>query len=102
MLGPLHAQITGREVRLDGPRQAKILAALLVDANNLVATERLVAVMWDGKAPATADRLTIDAVDLVGACRRLPMTAGRSTCAARERGRRTRPNASRRSCMYKA
>ncbi|GAB3971886.1 BTAD domain-containing putative transcriptional regulator [Actinoallomurus acanthiterrae] len=62
MLGPLHAQITGREVRFDGPRQAKMLAALLVDANNLVATERLVAVMWDGKAPATAVRQVQDAV----------------------------------------
>jgi hypothetical protein len=28
VLGPLPAQITGREVRLDGPRQAKMLAAL--------------------------------------------------------------------------
>src|SRR4051812_3933609 len=62
VLGPLHAQIAGREVRLDGPRQAKMLAALLVDANNLVAMERLVAVMWDGKAPATAVRQVQDAV----------------------------------------
>jgi hypothetical protein len=31
VLGPLHAQIAGREVRLDGPRQAKMLAALLVE-----------------------------------------------------------------------
>ncbi|GAA1926884.1 AfsR/SARP family transcriptional regulator [Streptantibioticus ferralitis] len=62
MLGPLHAQITGREVRLDGPRQAKMLAALLVEANNLVAMERLVAVMWDGKAPTTAVRQVQDAL----------------------------------------
>ncbi|WP_438296157.1 hypothetical protein [Streptomyces sp. HUAS TT7] len=52
MLGPLPAQITGREVRLDRPRQAKMSAALLVDANNVVAMERLIAVMWDGNAPA--------------------------------------------------
>ncbi|MFJ9907629.1 BTAD domain-containing putative transcriptional regulator [Streptomyces sp. NPDC101152] len=62
VLGPLCAQITGREVRLDGPRQAKMLAALLVDANSVVATERLVAVMWDGKAPATAVRQVQDAL----------------------------------------
>lgn len=62
VLGPLHAQITGREVRLDGPRQAKMLAALLIDANNIVAMEQLVAVMWDGKAPATAVRQVQDAV----------------------------------------
>ncbi|WP_336111122.1 AfsR/SARP family transcriptional regulator [Streptomyces sp. PTD9-10] len=62
VLGPLRAQITGRDVRLDGPRQAKMLAALLVDANNVVAMERLVAVMWDGKAPATAVRQVQDAL----------------------------------------
>lgn len=62
VLGPLHAQITGREVRLNGPRQAKILAALLVDANNIVAMERLVAVMWDGTAPTTAVRQVQDAL----------------------------------------
>ena len=62
VLGPLRAQITGREVRLGGPRQAKMLAALLVDANDFVATERLVAVMWDGKAPATAVRQVQDAL----------------------------------------
>ncbi|MFB9926945.1 BTAD domain-containing putative transcriptional regulator [Amycolatopsis halotolerans] len=62
VLGPLHARIAGREVRFDGPRQAKMLAALLLDANNLVATGRLVAVMWDGKEPATAVRQVQDAV----------------------------------------
>jgi DNA-binding SARP family transcriptional activator len=62
VLGPLHAQITGREVRLDGPRQGKMLAALLVDANTIVGMDRLVAVMWDGKAPATAVRQVQDAV----------------------------------------
>ncbi|MEV6006085.1 BTAD domain-containing putative transcriptional regulator [Streptomyces sp. NPDC051976] len=62
MLGPLHAQITGREVRLEGPRQAKMLAALLVDANNVVPTERLVGVMWDAKAPTTAVRQVQDAL----------------------------------------
>lgn len=62
VLGPLHAQITGRAVRLDGPRQAKMLAALLIDANTVVAMERLVAVMWDTNAPATAVRQVQDAV----------------------------------------
>lgn len=62
VLGPLYAQITGHEVRLGGPRQAKMLAALLVDANNVVAMERLVAVMWDGRTPTTAVRQVQDAV----------------------------------------
>ena len=62
VLGPLYAQVTGCEVRLDGARQAKMLAALLVGANNLVAVEQLVAVMWDGKVPATAVRQVQDAM----------------------------------------
>ncbi|MFI6051079.1 BTAD domain-containing putative transcriptional regulator [Streptomyces violascens] len=62
LLGPLHAQIAGRAVPLNGPRQAKMLAALLIDANNVVAMERLVAVMWDANAPATAVRQVQDAV----------------------------------------
>ncbi|EST34896.1 hypothetical protein M878_08510 [Streptomyces roseochromogenus subsp. oscitans DS 12.976] len=47
---------------MNGPRQAKMLAALLIDANNIVAMERLVAVMWDTNAPATAVRQVQDAV----------------------------------------
>ncbi|MFF4016502.1 BTAD domain-containing putative transcriptional regulator [Streptomyces sp. NPDC001843] len=62
LLGPLHAQIAGRTVLLNGPRQAKMLAALLIDANNIVAMERLVAVMWDTNEPATAVRQVQDAV----------------------------------------
>lgn len=62
VLGSLHAQIAGREVRFGGPRQTKMLAALLVDANKVVAMDRLVAVMWDGTAPTTAVRQIQDAV----------------------------------------
>ncbi|MFC0842597.1 BTAD domain-containing putative transcriptional regulator [Streptomyces noboritoensis] len=62
VLGPLHAQISGHAVRFNGPRQAKMLAALLLDANNIVPRERLVAVMWDKNAPATAVRQIQDAV----------------------------------------
>ncbi|MFG2720898.1 BTAD domain-containing putative transcriptional regulator [Streptomyces sp. NPDC048416] len=62
VLGPLYAGVAGREVRWNGPRQAKMLAALLIDANKVVAMERLVAVMWDADAPATAVRQIQDAV----------------------------------------
>jgi DNA-binding SARP family transcriptional activator len=84
VLGPLCAQITGREVRLDGPRQAKMLAALLVDANKVVATERLVAVMWDGKAPATAVRQVQDA--LSGLRRNLAACGAPSSLISTRRG----------------
>lgn len=84
VLGPLHAQITGREVRLDGPRQAKMLAALLLDANDLVAMDRLVAVMWDGKTPATAVRQVQDA--LSGLRRNLAACGAPSSLISTRRG----------------
>ena len=84
VLGPLHAQIARREVRLDGPRQAKMLAALLIDANNTVAKERLVAVMWDGKAPATAVRQVQDAVS--GLRRNLAACGAPSSLISTRRG----------------
>ncbi|MCC3768245.1 BTAD domain-containing putative transcriptional regulator [Streptomyces sp. UNOC14_S4] len=84
MLGPLHARITGREVRLNGPRQAKMLAALLIDANNTVTVERLVAVMWDGEAPATAVRQVQDAVS--GLRRNLAACGAPGTLISTRRG----------------
>ena len=39
-----------------------MLAALLIDANDTVAMDRLVAVMWDGTTPATAVRQVQDAL----------------------------------------
>lgn len=84
VLGPLHAHIAGREVRFDGPRQAKMLAALLVDANNVVAMERLVAVMWDGRAPATAVRQVQDA--LSGLRRNLAACAAPGSLISTRRG----------------
>ncbi|MFL6113133.1 MAG: BTAD domain-containing putative transcriptional regulator [Catenulispora sp.] len=62
VLGPLLALVGGRDVRFDGPRQAKVLAALLVDANQVVPIPRLVRVMWDREGPATATRQVQDAV----------------------------------------
>ncbi|MFD7334498.1 BTAD domain-containing putative transcriptional regulator [Streptomyces violascens] len=84
LLGPLHAQIAGRAVLLNGPRQAKMLAALLIDANNVVAMERLVAVMWDENAPATAVRQVQDAVS--GLRRNLAVCGAPGTLISTRRG----------------
>ncbi|MFE3185254.1 BTAD domain-containing putative transcriptional regulator [Streptomyces violascens] len=84
LLGPLHAQIAGRAVLLNGPRQAKMLAALLIDANNVVAMERLVAVMWDANAPATAVRQVQDAVS--GLRRNLAACGAPGTLISTRRG----------------
>src|SRR5436305_7583274 len=62
VLGPLHARIDGRDVPLKGPRQAKVLAVLLVEANRVVPMERLVGVLWDGDPPTTAIRQVQDVV----------------------------------------
>ncbi|GAA1992728.1 AfsR/SARP family transcriptional regulator [Kitasatospora viridis] len=62
VLGPLQARIGGREVPVGGPRQAKLLAALLLGANQVVRMERLIEVMWDADGPATAVRQIQDVV----------------------------------------
>ncbi|MGF1430015.1 AfsR/SARP family transcriptional regulator [Kitasatospora sp. LaBMicrA B282] len=62
VLGPLHARVDAQPLRLNGPRQAKMLAALLLDANQVVPLPRLVEVMWDDEGPATAVRQVQDAI----------------------------------------
>lgn len=56
LLGPLEVVTDGARVRLGGPRQEKILAALLLDAGRVVSVERLVTVVWGDDAPTTANR----------------------------------------------
>ncbi|GAB3431122.1 BTAD domain-containing putative transcriptional regulator [Actinophytocola sediminis] len=56
LLGPLEIVADGRRVRLGGPRQEKILAALLLAAGRVVSVDRLVGVVWAEDAPATAAR----------------------------------------------
>ena len=62
VLGPLQVEVDGAEVALGGPRVAKVLAALLLDAGRVVPMDRLVDVMWDDGGPATAVRQVQDAV----------------------------------------
>jgi DNA-binding SARP family transcriptional activator len=56
VLGPLAVWTDGTRVRLFGPRQEKVLAALLLEANRQVSLDRLVDVVWDDDPPATARR----------------------------------------------
>ncbi|SEL03241.1 AfsR/SARP family transcriptional regulator [Streptacidiphilus jiangxiensis] len=62
VLGPLFVEVDGREVMLGGPRVAKVLAALLLDAGRTVPLDRLVDAMWDDGGPTTAVRQVQDAV----------------------------------------
>ena len=50
MLGALEAQRDGLPISLAGPKQRSVLAMLLLDANRVVSTDRLVDGLW-GEAP---------------------------------------------------
>ncbi|MDT0344567.1 BTAD domain-containing putative transcriptional regulator [Streptomyces litchfieldiae] len=55
LLGPFQARHGGRRIPLAGRRQERcLLAILLLNADHVVTTERLIDLLWDGVAPATA------------------------------------------------
>lgn len=54
ILGPLEVTVDGRAVQLGGQRQRALLAALLVHHGQVVATGRLVDLLWGENAPKTA------------------------------------------------
>ncbi|MFE5507938.1 BTAD domain-containing putative transcriptional regulator [Amycolatopsis japonica] len=56
ILGPVQCRNGARPVKLAGPRQERILAALLLGADRVVSVSRLVDVVWDEDPPATATR----------------------------------------------
>lgn len=56
MLGPLQVVTDDGVQRSFGPRQTRVLAALLFSAGQVVPVTRLVDAVWDGRPPATARR----------------------------------------------
>src|SRR4051812_10055521 len=54
ILGPLEVVVDGTPVDLGGQRQRALLAALLVHHGQVVATDRLVDLLWGADAPKTA------------------------------------------------
>jgi DNA-binding SARP family transcriptional activator/Tfp pilus assembly protein PilF len=54
ILGPLEVWRDGAPVPVTADRQRAVLAALLLQANQVVATDRLVALVWGERPPATA------------------------------------------------
>jgi DNA-binding SARP family transcriptional activator/tetratricopeptide (TPR) repeat protein len=54
ILGPLHASAAGRPLSIGGPREQKILAILLVNANLVVSVDQLVDAVWDTDPPSTS------------------------------------------------
>jgi DNA-binding SARP family transcriptional activator len=55
ILGPLEVLEEGRSLPLGGPRQRAVLAVLLLHANEVVSSERLIDELWAEEPPKTAD-----------------------------------------------
>src|SRR5215212_9849845 len=54
LLGPVEVRDDGRVVRLGGGKQRAVLALLLLSANRVVASERMIELLWGERPPATA------------------------------------------------
>jgi DNA-binding SARP family transcriptional activator len=54
ILGPLEASENGRVLPLGAPKERVLLASLLLRANRVVATDRLIEVLWGASPPGTA------------------------------------------------
>ncbi len=53
VLGPLELLANGRQIKLDAPKQRAILAMLLIHANEVVSTDRLLEAVWGEQAADT-------------------------------------------------
>src|ERR687891_1681227 len=54
ILGPVEVRDDGRLVRLGGGKQRAVLALLLLNANRVVASERMIELLWGERPPPTA------------------------------------------------
>ena len=57
VLGPLEVVRQGRTLELGSGKQRALLAALLLHANEVVSTDRLIDALWGERAPATAPKI---------------------------------------------
>jgi len=62
LLGPLVVIVRDRPLTFGGPREEKVLAALLADVNHVIPVPRLIDVVWDDDPPATAAKQVRNAV----------------------------------------
>jgi DNA-binding SARP family transcriptional activator len=76
VLGPVEVWDGGRRLAVGGPQQRALLAALLLNANRVVSTDRLVAYLWGDQSPLTARGLV---QGCVAGLRRALQTAGPET-----------------------
>jgi DNA-binding SARP family transcriptional activator len=58
----MQVTLEGRDVRIPGDRQRKVLAMLLLEVNQVVGLDRLACAVWDSTPPAGARKLVRNAV----------------------------------------
>jgi DNA-binding SARP family transcriptional activator/tetratricopeptide (TPR) repeat protein len=56
LLGPLEVRSNGRTLELGGQKQRVLLAMLLLEANRVVSSDRLIEAIWEGQPSATAQK----------------------------------------------
>jgi DNA-binding SARP family transcriptional activator/tetratricopeptide (TPR) repeat protein len=56
ILGPLEVLAKGRALDVGGPKQRGLLAVLLLNANRVVSSDRLIDALWGERPPATAHK----------------------------------------------
>jgi DNA-binding SARP family transcriptional activator len=56
ILGPIECSSAGAELDLGGPRQVKLLALLLVNANRALATDQLIEALWGAESVGNAPK----------------------------------------------
>ncbi len=56
ILGPLEVVENGRPVDVGGPKQRALLCVLLLEANRVVSTDRLIDALWEESPPETAQK----------------------------------------------
>ena len=56
ILGPLEVLDDGRTVDVGAPKQRALLAVLLLNANRVVSSDRLIEALWGERAPGTAQK----------------------------------------------
>ena len=98
LLGPLEVSEQGEPLALGGVRQRSLLAVLLLQANELVSTDRLIDQLWGAAPPATGgeDRpgLRVAAAQALGERPRSPRAAPGYVLERRARRSSTSPASS--------
>ena len=57
VLGPVELELSGRRLRLGGPKQRALLSLLALNANLTVSVDRLIEGLWGEEPPASAAKM---------------------------------------------